>query len=402
MRQGIFRALIFLLFLCPSQLIAGQRTDVLDLAEGAVVLSATSRYNEKWDPLLLIDGTTATGWCSAKGKAYPNHIMIELARTFRLKEFCIDNTDAQESGYPGISAREFKLYASTLSSKDGFQLIYAGEAAKGKRKVFDLETTPEARWIKLEVLSNWGDNQYTEIMELEAYGDQAEEAPDQRPIAGVYDTNYNLLRLEQSGNNIAGCYDWDNGTLSGTTDGRVIRFQWTEDGPQIGTAVMVLTSDGRFLNGLWYEHGKYRGLWFGKRVTDARKPNCKLQTEKDRIGQSLDTVGRVILYGIYFDFDSATLRPESTETLKQVLAAVKSRAPSKFTIQGHTDSQGSDEYNLKLSRQRAQAVANWLVANGADPNQLAAEGHGESRPVADNSKPDGRALNRRVEIVVKK
>ena len=402
MRKRVFWALMSTLFLSSGPLTAGQRTDVLDLADGAVVLSATSRYNEKWDRLLLIDGTSASGWCSAKGSAYPNSILIEMARSIRLAEFCIDNTGAQESRYPGISARKFKLYASTVSAREGFQLIYAGEAAKGERKVFTFEKKAEARWLQLEVISNWGHSEYTEIMELEAYGDPFGELPVQKTIAGVYDTNYNLLRFEQSGSKIEGCYDWDNGRLSGTTDGRVIRFQWTEIGPQIGTAIMVLTSDGQFLNGMWYEHGSYRGLWFGKRVTDGRKTKCKPKVEMDSIGQSLDTVGRVILYGIYFDYDSANLRPESTETLQQVLSAIKSRAPSKLIIEGHTDSRGRDEYNLKLSRQRARAVTKWIIAHGIDANQLKAKGYGESRPVADNSRPDGRALNRRVEIAVEK
>ena len=71
-------------------------------------------------------------------------------------------------------------------------------------------------------------------------------------------------------------------------------------------------------------------------------------------------------------------------------------------IEGHTDSRGRDEYNLKLSRRRARAVTKWIIAHGIDANQLKAKGYGESRPVADNSRPDGRALNRRVEIAVEK
>jgi outer membrane protein OmpA-like peptidoglycan-associated protein len=386
--------------LIPNPLMAAEKQDVLDIASGAVVISATSEYGAKWAALLLLNGTPDTGWCSAENKAYPNTIVMELSRQFQLKEFVIDNTKTEESGYPGISARKFELYASTTSREKGFDLVYAGEAAKGERKVFALKKPVKTQWLKLVVLSNWGHPAYTEIMELEAYGEPVGTAPQQRPVSGVYDTNYNLLRLEQDGSTIEGCYDWDNGTLSGTTDGRVIKFQWIEDGPETGTAVMVLTADGSFLNGLWYENGTYRGIWYGTKVTDGRQPQCV--TQKDAIGSSLDAVGRAIVYGIYFDFDSATLQPESTETLEQILKAVQSRPSLKLTIEGHTDSQGSDEYNLKLSQQRAQAVVDRLVQKGVEAQRLEAKGYGESRPVADNSRPDGRALNRRVEIAVVK
>jgi outer membrane protein OmpA-like peptidoglycan-associated protein len=386
--------------LMPNPLMAAEKQDVLDIASGAVVLTATSEYNESWAALLLLNGTPDTGWCSAESQAYPNTIMMELSRPFQLQEFVIDNSKAQESGYPGISARKFELYASTKSRKEGFDLVYSGEAAKGERKVFTLDKPAKAQWLKLVVLSNWGNPAYTEIMELEAYGETVGAAPEQRSVSGFYDTNYNLLRLEQYGSTIEGCYDWDNGTLSGTTDGRVIRFQWIEDGPETGAAVMVLTADGNFLNGLWYEEGTYRGLWYGTKVTDGRQPQCVIQ--KDAVGRSLDTVGRAIVYGIYFDFDSATLKTESTETLEQILKAVQSRPSLKLTIEGHTDSQGSDEYNLKLSQQRAQAVVDWLVQKGVAASRLNAKGYGESRPVADNNRPDGRALNRRVEIAAVK
>ena len=242
-------------------------------------------------------------------------------------------------------------------------------------------------------------------MELEAYGEPVGTAASPKPVRGVYDTNYNLMWLQQSGSQIEGCYVWDNGRLNGTTDGRVIRFQWTEDGPQIGSAIMVLTSDGSYLNGLWYENGRYQGLWYGTRVTDGRKPGCRQALDsgtKDAIGRSLDELGRAIIYGIYFDYDKATIRPDSEETLSRILKAIKARPDVKLVIEGHTDAHGSDAYNQTLSDKRAQSVVNWLVSHGIAKEKLRAKGFGESRPVADNSKPDGRALNRRVEIAIDK
>jgi flagellar motor protein MotB len=389
-----------LLMFVSFTLHAGQEKDLLDISSGAVVLTATSQYDEKWASLLILDGTTATGWCSAEGKAFPNTFIMELPRKYILKEFVVNNNNTQERNYPGISARRFVLYGSTESQKTGYSVICEGEASKNKKKVFPLDKPVKVKWLKLVIRSNWGNKKYTEIMELEAYGKAVEKPDKQKQVDGVYDTNYDLFRLVQDGNKIEGCYDYDNGRLSGETDGRVIRFQWTEDGPQIGTAVMVLSTDGAFLNGLWYEKGSYRGLWYGRRVTDGRSPICRVADVNDSIGKSLESTGRAILYGIYFEVDSAMLKPESTETLQHVLAVIKSKKSLNLVIEGHTDSRGSDKYNLELSRKRAQAVTDWLVKNGIDAARLNAKGYGESKPVADNSRPAGRALNRRVEISV--
>jgi OOP family OmpA-OmpF porin len=112
----------------------------------------------------------------------------------------------------------------------------------------------------------------------------------------------------------------------------------------------------------------------------------------------LESEGKVDLYGIYFDVDKATLKPESEPVLRQVLTLLGDRPQLQLGIAGHTDSQAGDAYNLELSLRRAQAVAQWLVRGGVDAARLDAKGFGETRPVADNASAAGRALNRRVEI----
>lgn len=116
------------------------------------------------------------------------------------------------------------------------------------------------------------------------------------------------------------------------------------------------------------------------------------------IGAQLDKLGHVDLYGIYFDTDQATLKATSTEVLDQVKALLQSRPQLRLVVAGHTDAEGGNEHNLALSRRRAAAVAAWLTEHGIDGGRLQAEGHGESRPVANNGTSEGRALNRRVEI----
>ena len=116
------------------------------------------------------------------------------------------------------------------------------------------------------------------------------------------------------------------------------------------------------------------------------------------IGKRLDDEGRIDVYGIHFDTDRATLRPESEPVLGQVRDLLDARPGLSLVIAGHTDAEGEEAHNLDLSRRRAAAVVSWLVSQGVDPARLSAGGHGESSPVAGNDTPEGRALNRRVEI----
>ncbi len=116
------------------------------------------------------------------------------------------------------------------------------------------------------------------------------------------------------------------------------------------------------------------------------------------IAKQLDQDCHVALYGINFDFNKATLRPDSDPTLEKVLALLQSRSDLKLEVQGHTDNVGSDDYNLKLSDARAASVVAWLVSKGIAAGRLTAHGYGSKVPIADNGSDEGRAKNRRVEL----
>jgi outer membrane protein OmpA-like peptidoglycan-associated protein len=114
---------------------------------------------------------------------------------------------------------------------------------------------------------------------------------------------------------------------------------------------------------------------------------------------ALDAEGRVQLHGILFDLDQASLQPESSQQLQHVVTLLKDYPDLKLEVQGHTDDQGADDYNLELSRHRAETVVAYLGLFGIDASRSIARGYGESRPVMPNNTAEGRAENRRVELV---
>jgi outer membrane protein OmpA-like peptidoglycan-associated protein len=104
---------------------------------------------------------------------------------------------------------------------------------------------------------------------------------------------------------------------------------------------------------------------------------------------------------ILFQIDSATLSSQSKDDLDDFARVMNEYAKSAILIQGHTDSTGSEEYNMRLSERRAQAVYNHLQLREIDSSRMAAIGYGEGYPVADNATPQGRQQNRRVSILVR-
>jgi len=108
---------------------------------------------------------------------------------------------------------------------------------------------------------------------------------------------------------------------------------------------------------------------------------------------------KIVLRGVNFDFDKATLQPQGKPILEEAARILKENPSINVQVQGFTDSIGSVEYNLRLSDRRAATVKNFLVSEGVPASRLTTKGFGKSNPVASNDTADGRAQNRRVELV---
>jgi len=134
-------------------------------------------------------------------------------------------------------------------------------------------------------------------------------------------------------------------------------------------------------------------------VTDSKGASAKATVPVTVSSPLVPTTKKsVVLEGVGFTSNRSTLLPESEKVLDNVAEILLANPDVNVEIGGHTDSQGSDAYNMKLSDARANVVRNYLIKKGVPATRLTARGYGETAPVADNATPEGRALNRRVEL----
>jgi OmpA-OmpF porin, OOP family len=111
------------------------------------------------------------------------------------------------------------------------------------------------------------------------------------------------------------------------------------------------------------------------------------------------TDGKIVTNGIRFDVNKATIRPESMGVINEIVKLMKDHPDLNFSVEGHTDSDGSADLNQRLSEARAKAVMDQMIEMGIAANRLTSTGHGQSNPMAPNNTPEGKAQNRRVEFV---
>ncbi len=147
-----------------------------------------------------------------------------------------------------------------------------------------------------------------------------------------------------------------------------------------------------------------KSLELQQKELDLEKARQEFEAQQSGRSLSMNLSGDVL-----FDYDKAALKPEAEQALKKVAVVLSQFPESKVTVEGYTDSKGTKATNMQLSRDRAQAVKDWLVKNGGVlAANVSTKGFGEQYPIAPNKNTDGsdnplgRALNRRVSIIVEK
>jgi outer membrane protein OmpA-like peptidoglycan-associated protein len=147
--------------------------------------------------------------------------------------------------------------------------------------------------------------------------------------------------------------------------------------------------------------GGAAGAYIGNRMDKQAQ-----EIEQEIPGAEVERVGEGINVtfdessGVYFDSEKFNINQRSQEVLNKLAAIFKEYPDTNILVEGHTDSQGAEPYNLTLSKNRAQAVTNYIVDNGVSKGRMTTNWYGESQPKYDNNTAEGRAKNRRVEIAI--
>lgn len=134
-------------------------------------------------------------------------------------------------------------------------------------------------------------------------------------------------------------------------------------------------------------------------IIDEKPLESVLSFGAEELKIALDAEGRVAVYGINFAIDKAVLQLGAEDVIKEFVKLMLLYPELKIEIQGHTDNTGSAQHNLQLSTRRAETVKQYMLLFGVDPAQLSSKGYGMTQPIADNGTEEGRAKNRRVELV---
>ncbi len=262
---------------------------------------------------------------------------------------------------------------------------------KDQVTAFPASSEMPVRWVRVTLgggIDIQRDKTFFEFSEIIGHGRQ-EPVPLLNSFTGKWKGRGVLMELKQDKVRVSGCYD-RVGDLIGTVDGNLLRATGkTRTGDIPSTFVLTVSGDGEII-GVRSTNGAPFRLYTGA-VAPGIVTECS-----ERVAPSLGCGS--IVHGIRFDFDSATIRPESLGLLDALFTGLKAATTSGITVIGHTSSKGTEAYNEQLSQRRAESVVAALVARGIDSARILAQGRGEKQPIADNDTGAGRSLNRRVEI----
>lgn len=148
-----------------------------------------------------------------------------------------------------------------------------------------------------------------------------------------------------------------------------------------------------------YTSTDVNGVYLNVKLVEAEQMEQVLEVSAASLLEDLRKNGRVAVYGINFDTNKATITKDSEKVLSEVHKLLADNADLKLKIEGHTDNVGKPKANLALSKKRAAAVKAWLAKKGVVATRLTTDGYGDTKPLADNKDDQGKAKNRRVELV---
>jgi OOP family OmpA-OmpF porin len=359
----------------------------------------SSNYGGSWEADWLTDENPETGWASEKDAKGPFEIVISLPERSEIRRLSFDTAHAEA---PERTAKDVDILVSDQSATAGFTLLASVVPRIGEDNQSFAPPAPKTgRWVKLVVKSSHGSTEYAEIMDARAYGIALTDTPTPN-VSGTYNSlQFGLVHVRQDGAQLTGCYDHKGGRLQGGLDGHLMRLRWSEEDNGEGPAVMVLTRDGKAFKGFWMRDGEtvWNSGWDLTKISgDVGSCAHWKPANANAVTSGLAATGRMRLYGINFDTDRDTLRPDAAPALQQILAALTANPAWHIVVEGHTDATGTSDHNRDLSQRRAASVKAHLVKAGIAADRIEATGFGPDKPVAPNETSLGRAQNRRVEL----
>ncbi|MEZ5945873.1 MAG: OmpA family protein [Hyphomonas sp.] len=375
--------------------------DLLTLSKGAVLVSAPVNPA---GALALTDGNDQSHWSTSTKKAPgPWTFVFELLAPAELTAVGIDGAGARPGGVAGGSAGSVTVEGSAEGPDAGFVMLGMIEkAAVDGPTMTDVSSESPVRWLRFTVTSPQDPAaSWIYLDEVMAYGTLVPPEDEDR-FSGIFQSGRaDLIELHQTGTLIEGCYVENGGRSTGTLEGAVndgVAFlNWTSEDGITGTAVVTRNSAGA-LDGVRYRQ-RSRAAWGGPVAAEGSSTRCSEASSGNPISESLEATGEARIYGILFNHDSDVPRSISDPALRMLFEALEADLNLRVEIEGHTDSDGADAYNMDLSARRAASVVSWLVEQGIDAARLQSSGKGETEPVASNDSADGKALNRRVDVV---
>ena len=173
----------------------------------------------------------------------------------------------------------------------------------------------------------------------------------------------------------------------------------------------ILVSEGRVIEGKIEKNGGVTyvhveafndGRNYGVTVVETGTMKQDVVADATALGASIAATGKATVYGVYFDTGKSVMKPESIPALEEITRLLKQNGSLTLYVVGHTDNVGALDYNLKLSADRAEAIVKALIGRGIAASRLKGAGVGPYSPVASNRTEEGKARNRRVELVEQK
>lgn len=376
-----------------------EQPDLMTFAQGVLPVSIDTGGADfrvvMTQAIAMIDGNP-TGFVATPRFGTPTdtiQILYQLPAATQFSRFAVPNV--LETPSPSQTFFRDVVVLGSAESADGpFMELARGTLETHAERGLVTELTmaadqPDVRWVKLQLSGGIDvqvDNTYFEFSEIIGNGTQAS-SDLSMDFSGVWEGRGVDIELAQDGASVVGCYDRGS-RLEGTVDGTMLRALGANQAGIVSHFILIALQDGA-LRGLRSTNGAPFHPYDGE--TSINAPEC-LPQEPPTLGCG-DTV-----YGIGFDFDSATIRPDSQSVLDTLHQGLSGVSAASMSIIGHSSAEGAEDYNRDLSQRRAASVVEALVARGIEADRMSAVGKGEDEPIASNNDEAGRSLNRRVEV----